>query len=57
MQLDATIEKNCNDAIFFSNTLKNSKDDIKKDVSLTRLEIAKSQTAQAKSALDLIIFR
>tara|TARA_B110000977_G_scaffold122081_1_gene156936 strand:+ start:67 stop:486 length:420 start_codon:yes stop_codon:yes gene_type:complete len=57
MQLDSTIEKNFNDAIFFSNTLKNSKDDIKKDVILTRLEIAKSRTAQAKSALDLIIFR
>ena len=57
MDLDKTIQKNFMDALFFTNTIKTTKDDFKKDVSITRLEIAKARTAHAKSALDSIIFR
>ena len=57
MDLDKTIQKNYMDALFFTNTIKTSKDEFKKDVVLTRLEIAKARTAIAKSALDIIIFR
>jgi len=57
LSLDQTIQKNYLDAMFFTNTLKTTKDDFKKDVVLTRLEIAKARTATAKSALDSIIFR
>jgi|TARA_R110000772_G_scaffold170455_1_gene282358 hypothetical protein len=57
MDLDKTIQKNYMDALFFTNTIKTSKDEFKKDVVLTRLEIAKARTAIAKSALDSIIFR
>lgn len=57
MKLDQTIQKNYMDALFFTNTIKTTKDDFKKDVVLTRLEIAKARTANAKSALDSIIFR
>ena len=57
MDLDNTIRKNYMDALFFTNTIKTTKDDFKKDVVLTRLEIAKARTANAKSALDSIIFR
>jgi hypothetical protein len=45
------------DALFFTNTIKTTKDEFKKDVVLTRLEIAKARTANAKSVLDSIIFR
>jgi hypothetical protein len=57
MDLDNTIRKNYMDALFFTNTIKTTKDDFKRDVVLTRLEIAKARTANAKSALDRIIFR
>jgi|TARA_R110000851_G_scaffold333450_1_gene513366 hypothetical protein len=57
LDLDKTIEKNFTDALFFTNTLKITKDDFKKDITLTRLELATARTAEAKSALDLIIFR
>ena len=57
LSLDQTIQKNYLDAMFFTNTLKTTNDDFKKDVVLTRLEIAKARTANAKSALDSIIFR
>jgi hypothetical protein len=57
MDLDKTIQKNYMDALFFTNTIKTTKDEFKKDVILTRLEIAKARTANAKSALDSIIFR
>ena len=57
MQLDQTIQKNYMDALFFTNTIKTTNDEFKKDVTLTRLEIAKARTANAKSALDSIIFR
>jgi hypothetical protein len=57
MDLDKTIQKNYMDALFFTNTIKTTNDEFKKDVVLTRLEIAKARTAKAKSALDSIIFR
>ena len=57
MDLDKTIQKNYMDALFFTNTIKTTKDEFKKDVVLTRLEIAKARTANAKSTLDSIIFR
>lgn len=57
LSLDDTIQKNFMDALFFTNILKLSKDVIKKDITMNRLEIAKARTAMAKEALDLIIFR
>jgi hypothetical protein len=57
LSLDDTIQKNFMDALFFTNILKLSKDEIKKDITMNRLEIAKARTAIAKEALDLIIFR
>ena len=57
MDLDKTIQKNYMDALFFTNTIKTTNDEFKKDVVLTRLEIAKARTAKAKSVLDSIIFR
>jgi hypothetical protein len=57
MDLDKTIQKNYMDALFFTNTIKTTKDEFKKDVVVTRLEIAKARTAKAKSVLDSIIFR
>lgn len=57
MNLDNTIQKNYMDALFFTNTIKTTKDEFRKDVLMSRLEIAKLRTAHAKSALDRIIFR
>ena len=48
LDLDKTIEKNFTDALFFTNTLKITKDDFKKDITLTRLELATARTAEAK---------
>lgn len=56
IELDNTIQKNYNDAMFFSHSLRVSKDEIRKEVIQTRLEIARTRTEQARSALDYIIF-
>jgi len=57
MELDNIIQKNYMDAMFFNNTYKTTKEPIKRDISLNRLEIAKMRTARAKDSLDNIIFR
>jgi hypothetical protein len=54
--LDHVIEKNFNDAQFFANTMRITKDPIKRDVVETRLDIARSRTETAKRSLDSLIF-
>lgn len=56
MDLDRTIEKNFSDAMFFSHTLRTTKDEFKKEITETRLDIAKSRTEDAKRHLDYMIF-
>jgi|TARA_B110000977_G_scaffold115570_1_gene149312 hypothetical protein len=56
IDLDKTIQKHYNDAMFYSYTLRTSTDTIRRDVSKTRLEIAKTHTENARLALDYIIF-
>ncbi len=57
MDLDRTIEKNFSDAMFFSHTLRTTNDEMKKEVTETRLDIAKIRTEDAKRHLDYMIFR
>jgi|TARA_B110000858_G_scaffold180395_1_gene217942 hypothetical protein len=56
INLDKVIQKHYNDAMFYSNTLRNTTDNVKRDISKTRLEIAKLHTEDARDALDFIIF-
>lgn len=56
MDLDRTIEKNYSDAMFFSHTLRTTNDEMKKEVTETRLDIAKLRTEDAKRHLDYMIF-
>jgi len=56
IDLDKVIEKNFSDAMFYSHTLRTTKDEMKKDVTETRLDIAKSRTENAKRHLDCMIF-
>jgi len=56
IELDKVIEKNFNDAKFFSHTLRVTKDEVKREITEMRLDIATSRTAHAKSHLDCMIF-
>jgi len=56
IDLDKTIEKNYSDALFFSHTLRTTRDEIRKEVTETRLDIAKTRTEDAKRHLDYMIF-
>tara|TARA_B100000242_G_C42938898_1_gene435404 strand:+ start:226 stop:642 length:417 start_codon:yes stop_codon:yes gene_type:complete len=56
IDLDRVIEKNYNDACFFAHTVRITKDPLKKDISETRLDIAKARTETAKRSLDCMIF-
>ena len=56
IDLDKVIEKNFSDALFYSHTLRTTKDEIKKEVTETRLDIAKIRTEDAKRHLDCMIF-
>lgn len=56
MKIDRVIEKNFSDAMFFSHTLRTTKDELKKDITETRLDIAKTRTEDAKRHLDYMIF-
>ena len=57
IDLDKVIEKNFSDALFYSHTLRTTKDEIKKEVTETRLDIAKIRTEDAKRHLDRMIFK
>jgi len=54
--LDHVLEKNFNDAQFFANTMRTTKDPIKRDIVETRFDIAKARTETAKRSLDSLIF-
>ena len=56
IDLDHVIEKNFADAMFYSHTLRTTKDEMKKDITKTRLDIAKIRTEAAKRHLDCMIF-
>ena len=56
LELDKTIEKHYNDCVFYKYTIKKTKDDIRRDITQNRYEIAKSLTSDAKKRLDSFIF-
>ena len=56
MDIDKTLEKNYNDALYYQNSYNKTKDELKKDVLETRLDIAHSKTEHARSLLDNYIY-
>jgi len=56
LDLDKDVEKNYIDCIFYKHIIKNSKDEIKKEITQTRYEIAKHKTQSIKTKLDQYIF-
>jgi len=56
MRLDKQIEKNYMDSVYFHNSYKKTEDDMKKEVLLTRLDIAQANTEHARSLLDNYIY-
>ena len=56
LDLDKTIQKHYNDCVFYRHTIKKTKDEIKKEITTVRYEIAKSITSDAKQRLDSYIF-
>lgn len=56
LDIDKEIEKWYNDCIFYKNTLRKSKDELRKDIVLTRYEIARYKTTLARNKLDTFIF-
>lgn len=56
VSLDREIEKQYNDCLFYKNTIKVTKDDFKKEIALTRYDIARARTLQAKSHLDQYVY-
>jgi len=54
--LDKQYNKHYMDTVFFKNTLKNTVDEQKKDITETRLEIAEIAAQDAASNLERIIF-
>jgi hypothetical protein len=56
IKLDSIIFKNYNDAVFYKNTIKQSKDKIVKETRRARLEIALDQATHAKQILEDFIF-
>jgi len=53
---DRIIEKNYNDALFFSHAMRTTKDEFRREVSEMRLDIAKTRTEDARRRLDCMIF-
>jgi len=56
LDLDKTIEKHYNDCVFYKNTIRKTKDEIRKEITTIRYEIAKTKTSDAKKRLDSFIF-
>jgi hypothetical protein len=56
LQLDSVIEKHYNDCVFYKNTIKKTKDELRKEITIIRYEIAKTMTSDAKKRLDSFIF-
>lgn len=56
LELDRRIQKNYNDSVFYKHTIETTKDEFKKDATITRFEIANAETSQALQSLDRYIF-
>jgi predicted lipase len=56
LRLDKIISKNYNDAVFYKNTIKQSKDITVKETRRARLEIALDKATHAKQSLEDFIF-
>lgn len=54
--LDKIIEKNFTDAVFYAHIVRTTKDEVKRDISEVRLDIATAKTEDAKDHLDYLIF-
>ena len=57
MRLDQQLQKNYIDCIFYSHTIKNTKDELKKQTTLDRYDVAKYRVEDATLALESHIFR
>lgn len=55
-ELDDVIEKHYNDALFFKNTMKKTKDIERRFVAETRYDLAATKTREAKEKLDAYIY-
>ena len=56
IELDKVIEKHYNDCVFYKHTIRKTKDEVKKEITTNRYEIAKHITTDAKKRLDSFIF-
>lgn len=56
LRLDRKIEKNYNDALFFKHTIESTKDEFRKEMALTRFDVAYDKTQDAKHELESFIF-
>tara|TARA_X000000368_G_scaffold388097_1_gene349337 strand:- start:1394 stop:1828 length:435 start_codon:yes stop_codon:yes gene_type:complete len=57
VRLDQQLQKNYIDCIFYSHTIENTKDELKKQTTLDRYDIAKYRVEDATLALESHIFR
>ncbi|MAY89847.1 MAG: hypothetical protein CMN00_01495 [Rickettsiales bacterium] len=57
VRLDQQLQKNYIDCIFYSHTIENTKDELKKATTLDRYDIAKYRVEDATLALESHIFR
>ena len=57
IRLDQQLQKNYIDCIFYSHTIKNTKDELKKQTTLDRYDVAKYRVEDATLALESHIFR
>lgn len=55
-ELDSIIQKHYNDAMFFKNTIRVTKDEDRKFVAETRYDLAAAKTREAKAKLDKFIY-
>lgn len=56
LNIDRSIQKWYNDCMFYRHSMRKTKDDFKHDVILTRYEIARDKTSDAKRQLDKYIY-
>ena len=55
-KLDFDIQKHYNDALFYKNTIRITKDKVRRDVAQMRYEISADRTRRAKQELDTFIY-
>ena len=56
LSIDKDIQKWYNDCIFYKHIMSTSKDEIKLDITETRLDIARDKTNSARESLDKYIY-